>query len=537
MSEYSYEKNVRFDSVLVKGDSVDNNKLKKKEKLLFDTNNSVKATNSNNLEQIADNIWNDVNETNWVGLPTTGDNLETHLGLISSDKSIEIYNIYKEKHGETIFSSIITEYGLPINTRIKYCKDLFNKMAKNAIANGVEKDSVKAIQKEFYAELKVQKDKFGPANADKLNEIASKLQRTFNYELGDRVDDTRIVDTDSISSKITGSNSASNNSSTQSMSLVDYLNNISNTYIDGVLGTSNQQGRGDCYFLATVNSIRNTTTGQEVLQKNIKKNNDGSYTVTFPGALEVKKHYEPICRKKGIECDVTGKYKITKEAIAKAGTLVGQSYSKGDMDVVLLEIAMENYRKEFSLLCQKLDIKGEFGTAEGDQSPYASENNYLSGGYPFDAMFILTGKKSEDVFQVSDEDRPNVKLYDSNKYPRISRAEFDRKFNTGMNAQLFRANTKSIQECENITEDKSDLNKLLDKYSGKENEFVLTFNVTCAKDGPDGETIAGGGHALSVLKITSGEVYVANPWHPDEIEIIPRQDFIDMSTGFAAAKM
>ena len=109
------KKNVRFDSGLVKGDSVDNNKLKKKEKLLFDTNNSVKATNSDNLEQIADNIWNDVNETNWVGLPTTGDNLETHLGLISSDKSIEIYNIYKEKHGETIFSSIITEYVLTFN--------------------------------------------------------------------------------------------------------------------------------------------------------------------------------------------------------------------------------------------------------------------------------------------------------------------------------------------------------------------------------------------------------------------------------------
>ena len=35
MSEYSYEKNVRFDSVLVKGDSVDNNKLKEKRKIVI----------------------------------------------------------------------------------------------------------------------------------------------------------------------------------------------------------------------------------------------------------------------------------------------------------------------------------------------------------------------------------------------------------------------------------------------------------------------------------------------------------------------
>lgn len=44
-------------------------------------------------------------------------------------------------------------------------------------------------------------------------------------------------------------------------------------------------------------------------------NNDGSYTVTLPGALIIKQKYKT----KGLPCHVTGRYHISKAALEKAG--------------------------------------------------------------------------------------------------------------------------------------------------------------------------------------------------------------------------
>lgn len=45
-----------------------------------------------------------------------------------------------------------------------------------------------------------------------------------------------------------------------------------------------QQGAvGDCFFEASLSSLANTKDGQETIKNMVKNNNDGSYTVTFPG--------------------------------------------------------------------------------------------------------------------------------------------------------------------------------------------------------------------------------------------------------------
>lgn len=44
-----------------------------------------------------------------------------------------------------------------------------------------------------------------------------------------------------------------------------------------------QQGTGDCYLLATLNSLSKTPQGQEIIKNAITNNNDGSYTVNFAG--------------------------------------------------------------------------------------------------------------------------------------------------------------------------------------------------------------------------------------------------------------
>lgn len=544
MSEYSYEKKVQMYASASNAFTKTRN-INPEEELIFDTAETKKTTGANQIDEIVDEIWNDVSEKDWLGLPTTGKNLGAHLNNISQKDSLEIYERYSQKHGETMFSSIITEYGLPIDTRIKYCKDLFNKMAKEAIKNGHDKEEVKNVSKEYYAELDVQKNKIGPANADNLNKIAQKLFKKYNYELGERVNGERIVDVDSISTRIGNTNALNSSNGTYSSFSIDnpqsVVNYINENVVDSNFTTSCQQSRGNCYLMAEINSIRNTDNGAKILAKNIKNNGDGSYTITLPGALEVRKEYAPKCKEKGIECPVTGKYRITADAVEKAKKVAGSSYSRGDLTTILFEVAMENYRYEVNTMFKALGINrynSEFGTVEDSGSAVNEKNNndYLSGGFAFDASFILTGKKCEDVYQINQSERQNVRLYDSKKYPRISRAEFDRRFNS-KNISAGLSTSKGMQEYEHLTRKKSDVDKLLDKYEGKESDYALTFGVICAKDGPDGHTEAGGGHALSVLKITSGEVYVANPWHPDEIEIVPRQEFLEMCTGFTATDM
>ena len=78
---------------------------------------------------------------------------------------------------------------------------------------------------------------------------------------------------------------------------------------------------------------------------------------------------------------------------------------------------------------------------------------------------------------------------------------------------------------------------MLDKYKGKEDEFSITVGVIVAKNGPDGSTKAGGGHALTVTKITDEYVEVTNPWDTSKKERIPRGDFEQMAVNFNVAKI
>src|SRR5262249_52466936 len=59
-------------------------------------------------------------------------------------------------------------------------------------------------------------------------------------------------------------------------SAVDPLKNIAP---EGVI----QGGIGDCYFLAEIASLASSPAGKQAIVDMIKVNDDGTYTVTFPG--------------------------------------------------------------------------------------------------------------------------------------------------------------------------------------------------------------------------------------------------------------
>lgn len=352
---------------------------------------------------------------------------------------------------------------------------------------------------------------------DLKNNILSMLKK--QYHLGDRIGNVRYIDVDSV---MEGKTTKTVKIGNATINIPTQQNNQLSDTTDGYISDSNQAQRGDCFFLAELNAIRNTKEGQQLLKNNCKQNKDGSYTITLPGAKAMREAYA----QKGLKCEITGTYTISKAALDKAGA--SNKYSRGDLEVIAFELAMEAYRAEL-IKTNKANgnKKDSIYNAEGNVS-HLNNSDMLNAGFTWDAGFILTGKKSEVYIN---KQKPSL-YYQSGKYGYISREEMARR--TGADISMYqdkgikRAGTSEISHFSNNSND------MLSKYQGHEGEYALTFSVKVAKNGPDGTTKAGNGHALTVVKITNDTVYVANPWYPDKIEPIPRKDFIKMTTAIQA---
>lgn len=376
-----------------------------------------------------------------------------------------------------------------------------------------------------YKPDEAEQDGVADVSADKATDLARNKRK---YQLGRRVGNTRYIGTDSVY----GGNNAVTLSGLQmhngriTFGSSNRPSRFANT-TDGYIGDSSQAQRGDCYFLAEINAIRNTKAGQQVLKQNCRKNKDGSYTVTLPGAKKIRNEYV----RRGLECPITGTYQISKAALEKAGQ--SPKYSKGDLEVVAYELAMEAYREEMSLT-QKLHGRSQHITAADGQRIGGGKDSadVLSGGLGYDAGFILTGQKSE-VFAGNSTRYAKVKPYKDGKYEYISRQEMARR--TGADVSMYyRTKSVGVSEVSSYTQNERAIDNMLNKYQGQEGNYALTVGVRCAENGPDGTTRAGGGHELTIVKITGDTVYVSNPWHPDKIEVIPRSEFVKMTTGLFA---
>ena len=127
---------------------------------------------------------------------------------------------------------------------------------------------------------------------------------------------------------------------------------------DGII-QGGKQGRdaGDCWLLAQMNSIAKTDWGKKALSEAISTDENGDYTVHF----------------KGVDKDI----KITKKEFEKAQK--SSSYSSGDADALLLEIATERHFKETNL--NEGSIRGN--NLEGEDS----------------LQYLLTGNKGRETTQ------------------------------------------------------------------------------------------------------------------------------------------
>lgn len=335
------------------------------------------------------------------------------------------------------------------------------------------------------------------------------------YELGPEKGGKRVIDVDNVTEPLHPGSSAPKDHSCPPEKIEEYENNILNG--NGEIDNFRQGKRGDCYLLSTIESIRLAKDGENILSKNYKKNSDGSYTVVLPGAIAARNHY--IEQGNGDKCAITGHYTITAAAIEKAQKFSGMSYAYGDLEVIIFELAMEAFRAEVNETNKALGQQSEKYIA-GQFGPMSSSDT-LSGGQMYDAVFILTGQKS-DIYEAPKAKRRKAKLYRPGEYGYVGEKKCEKLLGAG-------ASRDKIVEVNNIYDKDSDLQRMLDSYKGREDEFTITVGVIVAKNGPDGSTKAGGGHALTVKKITDDYVEVVNPWDTTKAERIPRGDFEKMA--------
>lgn len=133
-----------------------------------------------------------------------------------------------------------------------------------------------------------------------------------------------------------------------------------------------QGGVQDCWLIAGVLALNNTTNGKQILKNSISVNQDGSVTVKFAG--------------------VNAEYRISYEEMklydneASFATKTVVAYSVGDNDLLAIELAVKKLKNDIDNGKVVLDV--DANSYEGNRA------NTLDGGYAQQLLYFLTGNTS-----------------------------------------------------------------------------------------------------------------------------------------------
>ena len=253
--------------------------------LSANTENALYTDNTNDsypVSIIIDDLYNDIYAKTSYHAPTTGKNIKEHVKRINKNNVSEIIRGYYEKTGkdkQSLVSAILHEVSLSADDRAEMVLHIENCLLDKYESKGVY---VKDLREIIKKEIQYQKDKIGVMSGDLLDKLNDKLNRR-------------------LEGKLMGQNMKE---------------------ADGSVNEVSYQGRtGDCWLLASINSIVKSPKGKQILNNSIKVNNDGSVTVHLKG--------------------VNKSYTFSKEELCGSTEL-----ATGDMDVRALEKAVERYMIE-----------------------------------------------------------------------------------------------------------------------------------------------------------------------------------------------
>ncbi len=215
--------------------------------------------------------------------------------------------------------------------------------------------------------------------------------------------------------------------------------------------TKQGSGMNDCWVLAGTNSLRTSVYGQAYIDNAIQKNDDGSVTVNLIGVGK-SYTYSP------------------KEIIDNKYSTPSMKYATGDTDMNIIEKAIGDYRSE-------LIASGDYVKNGRDLSRTAGKDatvdDPLKGGQIDEAIYYLTGQKSEFVSR----------------------------------------NPEAI-------------NDMLETYGDSSNKYIMNCSFK-EKDASIGSITTG--HAYSIVGVDEDNVYVVNPWDSSNTITYPKDKFLENS--------
>ena len=447
-----------------------------------------------------------------------GSSAHTEQTFNKNGKIATQHNIQKAKTGDVVSDTTAKfEYAADGKTPKKQT-EIGTKENKpyNKVSNFDEKGKLKSIDTSYYKRGAKVEEHYEGANLENRKGLVPSKQIAYNKDGSVKEITINKFDKDGV---LIGSEIQDKNGKT--IATHDF------TAVDGNFDTSYQKGRGDCYLLAGLNSLRESSQGREDLKKIITtgkdpKTGETTYTVTFPGAKKVR---EKLLAAGVPEKDINIKesYTYTESQLHEKAKLAGPKYSVGDKDVLLLEVSYEQYRTDAKN--DKADLKKAKPNmsdrdievalhVRGMNARDAKDN--LRSGQGGDAVFMLTGREPQE-FQ-----RTSVANSTDNAVCSI-----DSNLNMSVVGE-FKVDKKQSQQMDSM------LNKIeQDCKDGKLDNYSATVNFNVSQQTVNGKVIAGGGHAFSISKVEGDKVYLRNPWDPTKEIVMTRNEIKKAATGIS----
>ncbi len=415
-------------------------------------NDLKKLLNEGSGDKIVVDLFDDIHAKTKLGLPTTRKTISDNIAKITPDNVEEVLTEYAKKsaeagENESLVEAVLDEVGLSGEEKVKYVTHIKDQLLEK-IAYDLRNDpnTLKEVTDKFNAKFDsmINKSMLGFYNTSSVDKLITELM-----ELAAQKREMNQFGIGDANGKI------------------DYQ--------------SSQGDRGNCWLLAGLTSLSKSKNGEKLISDAIK--------------------HDPANQCFKVYIAEAGKEYTVSYYDLNYGQL---TYSKGDSDVRIIELAVQKYFEEI-----------------GEQ---------YDGNTTKRLFELFTGRKEDET--KSDEININRKVYDNGELSERTKTLITDSINSGSPLDIFNIPLENRQQ-----EQEKYFDDILSTFAGRTDLcLVCVFNAELLPhvDGSDDEIVSG--HGYTVSKIDSEHVYLINPWDSSKEIVMSRKEFCHLALNISVAK-